>query len=275
MTSHTPFLDRYDDPTPPTVRGAWSDFWHRAFLPALGLWALVVAVGLVIVGPLDGWRDEARFNDWLQEGRTPLLDSLTYWWSRSGDVPPMTIACVVIGAFIWWRTGRWWIGVLPGVALALEAFVFLTATIVVGRERPDTPQLDDAPPTSGYPSGHVGASAAFYLTLALLARRITHPALRRVVMAVCVAIPILIAFSRLYRGMHHASDVVMGAVNGVTCVVLAWRYLSRDPEKAEAGTSSDADAGTDAGAGTEPDSDPGSEPGTDPGTRTIQPVSGR
>ena len=250
MTSLTPFLDRYDDPRRPTVREAWSDFLHRAFLPALGLWAVVVAVGLMIVGPLDGLRGEAAFNAWLQESRTPLLDSLTRLWSTSGDVPYMTIGCVLIGAFIWWRTGRWWIGVLPGIALALEAFVFLTATIGVGRDRPDAPQLDDAPPTSGYPSGHVGASAAFYLTLALLARRISQPVLRWVVTVICVAVPVLITYSRLYRGMHHVSDVVMGLVNGLTCVVLAWRYLRRDTDQRPV-TRSRETAGSASGANTD------------------------
>lgn len=232
MTALVAFLDRYRDETPPTLRSAWSDFVHRVFLPALVLWLVVAGVGLVITGPLGGWPAEAAVNAALQEHRTPLLDRLTYVWSASGDVPPMTLACVLIGAFIWWRTGQWWIGVLPGVALALEAFVFLTASLVVGRGRPEVEHLDDAPPTSGYPSGHVGASVAFYLTLALLGRRIRHPALRRPVMLVCVAIPVLIAFSRLYRGMHYPSDVTMGALNGLTCVVLAWGYLRRDPRAA-------------------------------------------
>ena len=232
MTALTAFLDRYRDETPPTVKGAWSDFVHRAFLPALVLWLVVAGVGFVITGPLGGWPAEASVNGALQEHRTPLLDRLTYIWSASGDVPPMTVACVLIGAFIWWRTGTWWIGVLPGIALALEAFVFLTTSLIVGRGRPEVEHLDDAPPTSGYPSGHVGASVAFYLTLALLARRIRHRALRWPVIVVCLAIPVLIAFARLYRGMHHPSDVAMGAVNGLTCVILAWGYLRRDPGEA-------------------------------------------
>ena len=99
------------------------------------------------------------------------------------------------------------------------------ATQVVGRPRPDVPHLDPAPPTSSYPSGHVGASTALYLSLALLAQRIPHPALRRVLTALCLLIPLLVLYARLYRGMHHLSDVLVGLVNGVVCATLAWGWL--------------------------------------------------
>lgn len=229
MTDHAPFLDRYRDTTPPTLRQALSDLVHRAFVPVLAVWVVVVAVGLLIVGPLNDLPGEKVVNEVLQDHRTPLLDSLTYAWSAMGDTMPMTAACVVIGAFIWWRTRQWWIAVIPGIALALEAFVFLTSSLIVGRGRPDVEHLDDSPPTSGYPSGHVGASMAFYVAVAFLVQRIRQPVLRWVLTVACLAMPFLIAFSRLYRGMHHATDVAVGALEGLACAFLAWGYLRRDP----------------------------------------------
>jgi undecaprenyl-diphosphatase len=108
--------------------------------------------------------------------------------------------------------------------------VFVTSAAVVGRERPDVEQLDDSPPTSSYPSGHTGASTAFYLVLAILAQRITRPALRWAATATCLLVPVLVAFARLYRGMHQPTDVALGVVNGVVCAWLAWRYLRRSDD---------------------------------------------
>ncbi len=39
--------------------------------------------------------------------------------------------------------------------------------------------------------------------------------------------PLLVAYARLYGGMHHVTDVVAGLLNGVVSLTLAWRYLRR------------------------------------------------
>ncbi|MNW65153.1 phosphatidylglycerophosphatase B [compost metagenome] len=94
--------------------------------------------------------------------------------------------------------------------------------------------LDHAPPTSSFPSGHTGASTAFYLTLALLAQRVQNPALRVVLTVLAVLVPFAVGFARLYRGMHSLTDVLAGFVNGVVCAVLAWGYLRRDTSQVRA-----------------------------------------
>ncbi|HQV92774.1 MAG TPA: phosphatase PAP2 family protein, partial [Phycicoccus sp.] len=33
--------------------------------------------------------------------------------------------------------------------------------------------------------------------------------------------------ARLYRGMHHISDVTVGMINGIVSALLAWHYLRR------------------------------------------------
>jgi membrane-associated phospholipid phosphatase len=45
------------------------------------------------------------------------------------------------------------------------------------------------------------------------------------VIGVCSVIPVLVAYARLYRGMHHLSDVVVGAINGLACAALAAHCL--------------------------------------------------
>ena len=125
------------------------------------------------------------------------------------------------------RTGSWRLAAVPVVATVLQQAIFLIAANIVDRPRPLVAQLDEAPPTASYPSGHVGASTTLYLTFALLALQIGAAWLRRLTVIVCVAVPLLVAFGRLYRGMHHLTDVGAAFLNGVTCALLTyWWYRS-------------------------------------------------
>ncbi len=83
----------------------------------------------------------------------------------------------------------------------------------------------------------MGAATALYLTFAMMAQRIERPWLRRLVTSLCVLVPLLVGYARLYRGMHHLSDIVIGAVNGLVCMLLAWNYLRRNTSGAKVGSS--------------------------------------
>lgn len=223
-----PFLTRYvKDGSRPGVASALRDLALRTLAPAVALWAVIVGVGKLIDGPLGGLPSENVVNRDLQSGRSPLWDTVTMVWSHIGNTEIVIGVCVIMVALIWWRTRQWWVAVLPAIAIAVQATVFVLATAVTGRARPDVAHLDPAPPTSSYPSGHVGASTALYFTLAAVAQRIPNPLLRRTVTIVSLVIPFLVAFARLYRGMHHFSDVIVGFLNGIICAVLAWSYLRR------------------------------------------------
>ena len=136
---------------------------------------------------------------------------------------------------LWWS--RWCRGArgaggsrssLPSQS-ACSASSLVAATAVTGRPRPDVPHLDPAPPTSSYPSGYLGASDVLYARLATMATGIKRTWLRRTVIGVCSVIPVLVAYARLYRGMHHLSDVVVGAINGLVCAALAASCLLHQP----------------------------------------------
>lgn len=222
------FVHRYEeDTTAPTAAQARRDLGHRSLLPAAYLWLANLAVGRIIVGPLDSLPEEGELNEELAEERTAVLDDATNVWTNIGGTHFLVAACLVVVGVLWWRTRQWWLAVIPAIALSVQSAVFTTVSFIVGRGRPDVQPLDVAPPTSGFPSGHAGASTAFYVVLALLAQRIRTPVWRWSVTALCVLIPLLVAFSRLYRGMHHLSDVVVGIINGLVCALLAWGYLRR------------------------------------------------
>ncbi len=231
------------DESKPRPRDAWRDAAVRVIGPAVVLFAAIVATGFLITGPLGGLEGEVAVNRDLQQGssRSPLWDTITGVWSHMGNTEYVIAVCVIACGIIVWRTRQWWYAIVPAIAISLQATVFVIASAIVGRTRPDVPKLDPAPPTSSYPSGHVGASTALYLTFAFMAQRIESAWLRRLVTALCILVPILVSYARLYRGMHHLTDVLVGAVNGIVCALLAWYWLRRRGSGAPSRTTVDQD----------------------------------
>ena len=234
-----PGLDRRSGPD---RRTAARGLLRGAIAPGVVLWLTIAGFGLMLNGPFKGWdRSESDLNRSLQDTRSQRWDSVTGLWSHVGNTEIIIGVCAVVVAVLWWRTRRWWFAVVPAIAISLQATIFVTVSAVVGRPRPDVPHLDPAPPTSSYPSGHVGASVALYTSLAIMATTIERTWLRRTVIGVCSVIPILVAYARLYRGMHHLSDVIVGAINGLVCAGLAAGCLVRRRSEA---TETDGDGGS-------------------------------
>ncbi|WP_062296517.1 phosphatase PAP2 family protein [Demequina maris] len=218
--------------TPPAPRDVPGALARRVLLPAAILWVAVVGIGLLLAEiPENG------INERFVELRVPALDTVTTYVSGAASTMVVIATAIVVSAIVWWTSRQWWLAIVPLVALSLEAIVFLTSSMVVGRDRPDVDQLDHAPPTASFPSGHTGASTSVYLSFALLATRIRNGVLRVTVIVICAAMPVAVALSRVYRGMHHPTDVLAGLVVGATCALIAWTWMpAREPAPADAPT---------------------------------------
>jgi undecaprenyl-diphosphatase len=152
---------------------------------------------------------------WFARDRTPDLNHITHYTTYLGE----TITVIIIGlvlavvARLLWK--RWREPVLVAVALVGEVSIFVMVTLLIDRNRPPVPHLDAAPPTSSFPSGHTAASVVLYFLIALLVSyRMRNGALRYLVWTLAVLLPLVVALSRLYRGMHYPTDVTSGALLG-------------------------------------------------------------
>ena len=185
---------------------------------------LVIGLGLLVTGALSRqWplsvEDDAERG--LQAARTPLLDRWTDAFSEVADTVTIVGLCAVAVWVLRGRLRRWREALLVTATTIGQSAVFLSTTLVIDRERPDVPHLDEAPPTSSFPSGHSSAALALFGSLALVVYRCGGPPwLRRTVVVLLLAVPPLVMAGRMYRGMHHPSDVVGSLVVGG--LVLLW-----------------------------------------------------
>lgn len=186
---------------------------------------ILVALGLVLTkvlldGPVGRW--DHSLDRWFFLQREATFDRITEWGSMLGDT--LTVIGIAALAVVVLAIGRHWayIAFLVG-ALVMEVTTFVTTTYVIDRERPAVPHLDPGPPTSSFPSGHVAASIVLYVGLALIITWLVRSRfVRTIAWIAAIALPTFVALSRLYRGMHHTTDVIASVIGAFGCLAFAF-----------------------------------------------------
>ena len=189
------------------------------------VYAFLTGTGLLLTRTLGHGRPmgfDAGASQWMFRHRTPGLNTLTHIGSLMSDTMTAFAVTTVLFLGLRWWLGRWREPLAILASIMGELFIFLLVTSTVHRQRPTVPHLDPAPPTSSFPSGHVGAAVALYIGLAVVLLHVTRteglrPDRRRVALVVApllCLVPLSVAGSRVYRGMHFVTDVSAGALAG-------------------------------------------------------------
>jgi diacylglycerol kinase family enzyme/membrane-associated phospholipid phosphatase len=195
--------------------------------------ALMVGVGLLITGPAhDVWplTVEDEVNQSLEHARTGFLTTLSSIGSEAGNTLTVVVITLLacLGLLLIPRLPMWRQAAFLAVAVSLQSLVFLAITESVDRHRPEVDRLDASPPTSSYTSGHTGAATALYAGLAMLALSRLRGPWRRIVAGLLLLLPLFVGAARLYRGMHHPTDVLGGMANGGLSLLIVGRALLVD-----------------------------------------------
>lgn len=190
------------------------------------LFAILVAVVLLWD---DADRLDVRFVTWVYrtapEGLVDPMRVVTY----AGSALVLVIVALVSGVLLA-RRGRPHAAafVLAAAVAGLVTTQILKAAVRRGRPELDEPYVQLT--TYAFPSGHALAATATYGALAIALYTSTRARRdRRLVVAGCAALIVLVAASRVVLGAHYLLDVVAGTVGGVallSALVLAFELGS-------------------------------------------------
>jgi undecaprenyl-diphosphatase len=215
---------------------AWQAWWSRLrtgelapVLAFLGAAALVLAFGLLadavraggtrsfdaaVVAALRSPTGEDPIGPpWLEEAVRDVtaLGSFTFLGLLLGSV---------VGYLLLVRKhGMAWL-----MLAAVLGGVVMSSLLKIGFDRP-RPDIAGSVRvfTASFPSGHATLSAVAFLTIGVLLARLSREArVRAYFLAVAVFLTVIVGVSRLYLGVHYASDVLAGWCAGAAWAILCW-----------------------------------------------------
>jgi membrane-associated phospholipid phosphatase len=184
---------------------------------AVFFWIIAIAIAAIAIG-VSFYFDDAVWN-YIRQHQNRGVYNFMRNVSRFGDWPSHVVLGLLLLVIAWIRGSRKWSRVFLAmlIAMALAGVAGHVIKRTIPRPRPSV-HIDirwGGPRFSSkyhsFPSGHVGASVAFFSVLIIARRRVG---------LACLPIPILIGFSRMYIGAHYLSDVVCAAVLGTLCALI-------------------------------------------------------
>ncbi len=200
----------------------------RIIAPVAALLFVMIGLGLLVTKVLaNSWpvTAEDEINRDLASDRTNAYNAISDVGSFLADTPTVILVTAVSAALLAAALHRWREPLFLCAAVTTQAVIFFLTTLVIDRNRPAVRHLDDSPPTSSFPSGHTSAAVALYGGLAVLLVSMVR---RTWVKWLCWALfllPVSVAVARIYRGMHHPTDVVGSFLNGITCLIIMARGI--------------------------------------------------
>jgi membrane-associated phospholipid phosphatase len=230
---------------PQGVGSAVRDVGWWLVVPALCLTAVMVLLGYLVTDLLPSnaigrWDAdvprrllEYRQHDEVSESKIITTLSAT----------PTIVVLTVLAAIVFrWMFGRWRESLVVICAVVGETAIFMATTMLIDRPRPNVSRMDVAPPTSSFPSGHTAAAVCFYGSIAaIIVWHSTKRWVSVVAVIICAAVPLTIAASRVYRGMHYPTDVLAGALLGALWLSIVIFYVRRHSARGRPDAVVDAD----------------------------------
>lgn len=189
--------------------------------------ALLAVLAAVILGLADGAVEHNGLAsidpviwEWAVTHRTPALTATAVTVSELGSTVSMGVIASVTVLVLWFR-GRRGDAVLVAVVSAGAGLLVLVGKATVGRQRPPEEFRLVTETNESFPSGHALASAAIVgVLLVVFVPMIRSSAWRATAIGGGMLFVLAIGWSRIYLGVHWATDVIAGWLTGVAWLLL-------------------------------------------------------
>jgi membrane-associated phospholipid phosphatase len=190
-----------------------------AFLAGLTISAgLLFTELLVPVHGFEKWDND--LNRWLAERRGPALTDLSWLGSTlaGGLVIPVVVG-TLLAVFAIRR--RWLLAAFTLFVICVESGSYRATTLVVHRDRPPVDRMESLPVEASFPSGHTAAAVALYGgLLLLLSSWVGRRWFSMGAFTLATAFVLFVAWARMYRGMHHLTDLAAGVLMGLIALAV-------------------------------------------------------
>jgi len=160
----------------------------------------------------------------ISRGVTKIVTVITHMGGQSVLIPLCVVSCLLI-----WKAWGWRLMAVNGANLFLASMCNKLLKALVQRPRPELEQLVSQGGYS-FPSGHSLSAMAFYGMLAIILLARLKGNKKYWIAALLGLLILLIGVSRIYVGVHYASDVIAGLCEGFVWIGL----VSRIPWVADA-----------------------------------------
>lgn len=164
---------------------------------------------------------DAQITHWFYDHQNAKLNALmaTVSWLHTW---PIGVAGGAFLARLLWR--RAWLWAIAGSCTVLGGIALNTLLkLAFHRERPTLSGLASALHSYSFPSGHALAATLLYGVFAAYAiAKLRSRAAKTAVAIGAILLVALVAFSRLYLGVHYLSDVLAAAAEGVAWMALCY-----------------------------------------------------
>lgn len=196
----------------------------------IGVGVFAALASLLAAGGVPGWSDQA-FTEVLRAATPPPALQVFSALTHLGDTTTLAGLCIAIAlaliAFGRHGFAFGWVVAMAGNGLLIRALKQL-----FGRVRPLNSEGFVLEHGFSFPSGHSSGSVVAYGMLAYLALRLLPTAWHLPSLLVTVTLAVTIGASRLFLGVHFASDVIAGFASGTAWLALCitgieyirWRY---------------------------------------------------
>jgi membrane-associated phospholipid phosphatase len=198
------------------------------------IWLICIAAGaLALAG---AFRLDGAVHRWQYEHRWKNIQVLSRNVTRTTDWPSHALVGAGLAALAWRRANKKWTRIFLTMlaALALAGTSAYALKMSTGRVRPyvKLEKTWSGPTTTqnfhSFPSGHTAASFGFFMVLFFANWRIA---------LLCLPIPVLVGFTRIFLGAHYFSDVVGAALLGILSAAIMGHFFLRPQLKSVAAAS--------------------------------------